>query len=177
MVWGERSMAMGEIKNSQKIIFARKININVGQNNKKTLAVFCSDGRFTGAIMDFVRGRLGAGNCDIIAIPGAIFFLLCKISKFSRVAKWLVGFLVEHHSINRLIVIQHRDCGLYNHLHGAKNLREISKIQISDVEKLSTEISSIGPNISFEGYFLDFTSNGTDDSGNQIFDIWISPVC
>jgi len=73
------------------------------------LAVFCSDERFAGGTLEFLRRGLNLERCDLLVLPGGPAFLAEKNPAFVARLK----FLVQHHHIKRIVLVTHADCGHY----------------------------------------------------------------
>ncbi len=80
----------------------------------KALAVYCSDGRFTGAVEDLVRG-LGHARLDTLTLPGGAGLLNLSTACYSDhdTAGRALQFLVRGHSIEEVFLVAHAGCGYY----------------------------------------------------------------
>jgi len=85
----------------------------------EVLAVHCSDHRFQGALREFLDQTLGLNaNYDLLAVPGGPGCLAEEpyLPKFAWVSRKWFRFLIEAHSLARVILIAHQDCGWYKWL-------------------------------------------------------------
>lgn len=80
-------------------------------------AVYCSDGRFSAQCEDFLFHGLGIEHCDLIVIPGGPARLAgyAEPSFDEHAILDELTFLVQAHGLTRVILIQHEDCGHYQH--------------------------------------------------------------
>jgi hypothetical protein len=86
------------------------------------MAVYCSDGRFTDAVEELLHG-LGHARLDTMTLPGgpALFNAWLAGMSESMTVSASARFLIESHSIRRVILIAHEGCGFYRkHFPGAK---------------------------------------------------------
>ncbi|MCF6155256.1 MAG: hypothetical protein E3K36_08380 [Candidatus Brocadia sp.] len=77
-----------------------------------TLAITCIDYRFAVANQEFINETLGLkDNYDHISIPGSIYNLVNPETRALFFSKFALS--VRLHLINRVVIINHRDCGGY----------------------------------------------------------------
>jgi len=83
----------------------------------RVIAVFCSDGRFAGATEDFLEHGLALSHCDRLVLPGGPAALVEHEESSLDAGAVLAAlqFLVEAHGLRRVLLIQHADCGFYQH--------------------------------------------------------------
>jgi hypothetical protein len=123
----------------------------------EVLAVHCSDHRFQAGLHDFLnRGLNLNGNYDLLVLPGGpqCLTLVEYLPKFAWAGwKWF-RFLVEAHSLQRLILIAHQDCGWYKelplHLHTSSDPR---RRQEEDLERVRHRLSADFPELRIELYY------------------------
>jgi hypothetical protein len=83
-------------------------------SHPSTLAIYCSDGRFTHAVEDHCED-LGHERIDTMTLPGGPALLttgtadLSEVHVFSRAA----NFLIEAHGIKHVFLFAHAGCGFY----------------------------------------------------------------
>ena len=83
-------------------------------SHPSTLAIYCSDGRFTHAVEDHCED-LGHERIDTMTLPGGPALLisgaadLSEVHVFSRAAH----FLIEAHAIKHVFLFAHAGCGFY----------------------------------------------------------------
>ena len=80
-----------------------------------TAAVYCSDGRFSAQCEDFLFHGLEIEHCDLIVVPGGPARLAGYDEPGFDDHAILdeLAFLIESHQLQRVILIQHDDCGHY----------------------------------------------------------------
>jgi len=121
------------------------------------LAVHCSDYRFHAGYQEFLNKKLNLeGNYDLLAIPGGpqCLTLVEYLPKFSWSSlKWF-RFLVDAHSVKRLILIQHQDCAWYRtvplHLHSSPEPR---LRQEEDLRRARAALAKERPQLGIELYY------------------------
>lgn len=79
---------------------------------RRTLAIFCCDGRFTRYADEFLERELGLPGADWLVVPGgpAALGRTRRTEQDTTQLLAQVRFLVRAHSINRIILIFHADC-------------------------------------------------------------------
>jgi len=108
------------------------------------MAVYCSDGRFTDAVEELLHG-LGHPRLDTMTLPGgpALFNAWLAGMSESITVTGAARFLIEAHSIRRVILIAHEGCGYYKkHLRGAKPA-EVRKHQEEDLRRAAQVLKSM----------------------------------
>jgi hypothetical protein len=96
-----------------------------------TLAIYCSDGRFTHAVEDHCED-LGHERIDTMTMPGGPALLtswpadLSEVHVFSRASQ----FLIEGHAIQHVFLFAHEGCGFYRSRCGRLPDAEIRRLQI-----------------------------------------------
>lgn len=78
------------------------------------LAVYCSDGRFTGAVSD-LSAELGFERLDTLTLPGgpALFDTASASLMVSDAIRKAASFLIEAHRIEHVTLLSHQGCGYY----------------------------------------------------------------
>jgi hypothetical protein len=129
----------------------------------KVLAIHCSDYRFIDGYHEFLSDTLGLdGNYDLIAVPGGPQSLtaLEYLPKFSWASMKWFRFLIEAHSVKRLILFQHHDCAWYRtiplHLHSSPEPR---LRQEEDLGRVAAILRKNFPQLSIEGYYVGLDSD------------------
>lgn len=127
----------------------------------EVLAVYCSDHRFQAGIREFLDDGLGLrANYDGLVVPGGPQCLVevDALPKFSWVARKWSRMLVQAHTLKRLVLIAHQDCGWYKWLepwqptHGAvrrkqeDDLRTASRMALQLVSGLTADLFYAGWN-------------------------------
>ncbi len=98
---------------SEAMVFVSSSPFRV--EHPSTLALYCSDGRFAGAVEEFAR-HLGHDRLDVLAIPGGPTLLhpswAVRFFESDTVCSAL-DFLVEAHRIADVLLLAHEGCGYY----------------------------------------------------------------
>lgn len=95
------------------------------------LAIYCSDGRFTGAVEDLCES-LGHERLDTMTLPGGPALLthwpadLSEVHVFSRAT----DFLIQAHAISHAVLLAHEGCGFYRSRCGALADAAIKEMQV-----------------------------------------------
>jgi hypothetical protein len=121
------------------------------------LVVHCSDRRIQAGLNEFLNKGLNLhSNYDLLVIPGGpqCLTLIEYLPKFSWASwKWF-RYLVETHSLKRLILIAHQDCGWYKalplHLHTVSDPRHR---QEEDLRRARTVLTKEFPDLRVELYY------------------------
>ena len=96
-----------------------------------TLAIYCSDGRFTHSIEDYCEDQ-GHERVDTMTLPGGPALLvsgtadLSEVHVFSRAAH----FLIEAHAIKHVFLFAHAGCGFYRARCGRLADEAIRRLQL-----------------------------------------------
>jgi hypothetical protein len=91
----------------------------IERTETEVLAVHCSDYRFQAGIREFLDEGLGLqANYDRLVVPGGPQCLVEveTLPKFAWAARKWSRMLVQAHSLKRLVLIAHQDCGWYKWL-------------------------------------------------------------
>lgn len=99
-----------------------------------TLALYCSDGRFTRAVEDLCA-TLDADRIDTVTIPGGPGLLdVGKLALSDRaVVTKSLGFLIAGHKIEQVVLVAHAGCGYYRTRYPRKSAAEIEVAQRADL--------------------------------------------
>ena len=116
-------------------------SVSYQSSGVRAAAVYCSDGRFEAQCADFLRNGLGIDRCDLIVIPGGPARLAgYEDPAFADDAVLEeLAFLVEAHALERVILIQHDDCGFYQHMLGIK-ADELRPLQDADIARAAEAV-------------------------------------
>jgi hypothetical protein len=105
------------------------------------MAVYCSDGRFTDAVEELLHG-LGHSRLDTMTLPGGPALFNPWLAGMSESITVSTGgrFLIEAHSIRRVILIAHEGCGFYRkHFPGMK-ASDVRKHQEDDLRRAASAL-------------------------------------
>lgn len=118
------------------------------------LLLNCIDYRLTGATTQYMAGRQMAGKYDQIVLAGAA--LGAKNDKFPDWGKTFwdhVQVAIDLHHIQKVVIIDHRDCGAYRVILGkdlAANPKEELEVHATQMRSLKADIAKKFPNLQVE---------------------------
>ncbi len=124
-------------------------------------AVYCSDGRFGDHCDEFLHHHLNLPNYDRVAVPGGPgAFAGHQMGALSaRGLERDIGFLIEAHSLRRVILIAHAGCAFYIH-----RLRlepgGVWMQQKADLELVASRLRSAFAGLTVESYLAWPTEEG-----------------
>lgn len=123
------------------------------QNRDANVVIYCSDPRVVRWFHnDNFRKKLDIGEShSVIAETGSIKFFLNE-DLMDKLFKQL-DILVGHFKPEKIIILNHTDCGYYKSLNQDKE-----EIYLADLKLSQEEISEKYPNINVSGYLLDTES-------------------
>ena len=115
-------------------------------NNKyKAMVLSCIDPRFQPKVYNFLKRKKLSGKYSSFTIAGAAVGITNKNFK-----KWQKTFIenlstsVQLHKINKLIVINHKDCGAAKLVNGKNQFNEVNENKIHEESfKILKKISHI----------------------------------
>jgi len=139
----------------------------IESSETQVLAVHCSDHRFQGALREFLDQTLGLkANYDVLVVPGGPQCLAETpyLPKFGWVSRKWFRFLIEAHSLQRVILIAHQDCRWYTRLaeyeaHGARGFPGRER-QERDLGWVRDFLASDFPKLSVETYYAGWNAAG-----------------
>jgi hypothetical protein len=126
------------------------------------LVVHCGDHRFQAGFHEFLSEVLQLNaNYDLMVIPGGPQTLtqIEHLTKFYWTTwKWL-RFFVKMHHIQRLILIQHQDCGWYKAVVHADPAAEARRRQEENLRQAQQELNRDFPKLNVELYYAGWNEN------------------
>jgi hypothetical protein len=139
-------------------------NSKVPAEPTDTLVVYCSDFRFQAGIHEFLDNSLRLNhNYDLLVIPGGpqALTLVEYLPKFSWAGwKWF-RFLLEKHSLKRLVLIAHQDCKWYEslpfHLHTSRTPRQR---QEQDLRRVHNTLEADFRGLNVELFYAGWNADG-----------------
>ncbi len=136
-------------------------SIRYQDHGVRVAAVYCSDGRFEAQCADFLRHGLGIDRCDLIVVPGGPARLAGYDDPAFADNAVLdeLTFLVQAHQLERVILIQHDDCGFYQHKLGIKT-HELRPLQDADVIRAAEAVKKATGLDNIDCYCAVVTSQG-----------------
>ena len=103
------------------------------RSNYKALVLSCIDPRFQPIVYNFLKKKKLSGKYSAFTIAGSAIGVTSKKFKKWHKAFWdNLDTSIKLHNIKRLIVINHRDCGVAKIINGKK---EFSKTNETKVHK------------------------------------------
>ncbi|MFP2924572.1 carbonic anhydrase [Pyxidicoccus sp. 3LG] len=119
-----------------------------------TLAIYCSDGRFTDAVEDLAQ-HLGHDRIDTLTIPGGPALLNRWVADYleSDVITRAARFLIESHHIEDVLLLAHAGCGYYQHRHGSLGPEFVAEQQLTDLRHAAEELQKAYPGMRVHLYF------------------------
>jgi len=125
-----------------------------------TVAVFCSDGRYSRYIDEFLESLLRLEGADWLAVPGGPA-ALAGVHRNEEDAETLwrhIEFLVSRNEVRRVILIFHENCRYYRDTLACGMAPEEARRKASeDAERACTEVRRRFPQVTVEAYWHDAT--------------------
>ncbi|MBJ6766018.1 hypothetical protein JGU66_35140 [Myxococcaceae bacterium JPH2] len=128
--------------------FAFTSQVPFERTHPTTLAVYCSDGRFTEAVED-LAAHLGHARIDTLTLPGGPGLLNRWVADYleSDVVARAAEFLIRGHHITEVLLLAHEGCGYYQARHGALGPEFVAKQQLDDLRFGAEELRKAHPGI------------------------------
>jgi hypothetical protein len=103
-------------------------------SHPSTLAIYCSDGRFTQAVEDHCED-LGHERIDTMTLPGGPALLISGAADLSEVHVFTraAHFLIEAHAIKHVVLVAHAGCGFYRARYGRLDDVAIRRMQVENL--------------------------------------------
>ena len=132
----------------------------------KAMVLSCMDSRFQHFVYNYLKKKKLNGKYSSFTIAGAAVGVTAKKFKKWHKAFWdNIDTSIKLHKINKLIVINHRDCGVAKIINGKKefsknnetkvhksSFKKIKKIFKSKYPKLKIELKLISLNKKIENF-------------------------
>ena len=128
----------------------------------KAMVLSCIDPRFQSKVFNYLQKRKLGGKYSSFTIAGAAVGVTNKNFK-----KWHKTFIenlstsVQLHKINRLIVINHKDCGAAKLVNGKNQFNEVNenKIHEESFKILKKILNKKFPKLYLEFYLMDLKNS------------------
>tara|TARA_B100000902_G_C26935294_1_gene728313 strand:+ start:70 stop:489 length:420 start_codon:yes stop_codon:yes gene_type:complete len=128
----------------------------------KAMVLSCIDPRFQSKVFYYLKKRKLGGKYSSFTIAGAAVGITNKNFK-----KWNKTFIenlstsIQLHKINRLIVINHKDCGAAKLVNGKNQFNEVNenKIHEESFKKLKKILNKKFPKLHNEFYLMNLKSS------------------
>ena len=119
-----------------------------------TLAIYCSDGRFTDAVEELVRS-LGHPRLDVLCMPGGPALLDLGSASFSALEAMRTGasFLIRGHGTKHVVLVAHTGCGYYKERYRFETPEEIIAKQKDALKTAASWLTGQHPDVSVHAYF------------------------
>ena len=125
------------------------------QGHPDALAVYCSDGRFTGAVAELLASN-GYDRLDTLTIPGGPALFEMGSSSLTAVdtTRKAASFLIQAHAIKHVLLLSHHGCGYYKSqfFHEAPDVLEAR--QLSDLRTGAAWLRASHPGVEVVAYFM-----------------------
>jgi carbonic anhydrase len=124
------------------------------------MAIYCSDGRYNEQFDEFLHDNLGLPRYDRLVIPGGAACLAGHMIAHREEHALLeaLAFLIDAHSIERVVLIAHHNCGYYlKRLMLAQST--LRQAQEQDLQRAAAAIQRIAPRVKTETYFASLSED------------------
>lgn len=126
-------------------------------NKYKAMVLSCIDPRFQSKVFNYLKRRKLGGKYSSFTIAGAAVGVTHNSFK-----SWQKAFIenlstsIRLHKINKLIVINHKDCGATKLVNGPRQFDEINenKIHEESFKKLKKILNKKFPKLYYEFYLM-----------------------
>lgn len=124
------------------------------ETHPDTLAIYCSDGRFTRAV-EQLAAQLGSPRVDVMSLPGGpgLFDLWSASPTEARLMRDASSFLITGHRIQKVILVAHEGCGFYQRRYYSLDADERRARQEADVSVAREQILRLHPQVDVTGFF------------------------
>lgn len=128
-------------------------------HSAEVLLLTCMDYRMTGHVASYLDSRGLAGRYDIVALAGAAIGVMSPDTENWGAMFWdQLDLAVRLHGINRVIVVDHRDCGACKvlvHPDCGTDKAEETRIHTGWMSRLSAAIHEKAPDLTVETILMD----------------------
>ncbi len=137
-------------------VYARRVHTKATFDKKHpdTLAIYCSDGRFTDAVEELVHSK-GHPRLDVLCLPGGPALLDLGSASFSALEamRTSASFLIRGHEIKNVALIAHEGCGYYKERYRFESPEEIVRQQKEDLKIAAQWLAGSHPDLAITLYF------------------------
>ncbi len=127
------------------------------------LALWCSDGRFTGAVEELLV-ELGQPRLDTMTLPGGPALLDATSSSLGgvEIAREAASFLIKAHSIKEVVLVAHEGCGYYRARYRYESPEAMQRRQLADLRSAARWVAGTHSGVVARCYFASVvqTSHG-----------------
>jgi hypothetical protein len=123
-------------------------------------AIYCSDGRLGDHFDDFLQNGLRLPRYDRVALPGGPAALLDQASSQPDVpVAWeALGFLVDVHGLERVLLVAHEGCAFYAQRLGVPS-DHMEAHQRRALARAAARIQEFAPHLQIDAYFARITGS------------------
>lgn len=119
-----------------------------------SLAIYCSDGRFTQAVEEFLA-HLGHATLDTLTFPGGPALLSPATSYSERESMVRASsFLIAGHEIRHVVLIAHAGCGYYRDRYAGMAPEAIEAKQLADLSAAREALLLTHPTLDVRTQYL-----------------------
>lgn len=120
-----------------------------------TLALYCSDGRFTRAV-EKLADSLGEPRVDALCLPGGPGLLddwtSSSVLETALVAD-AAGFLISGHGTRLVLLVAHEGCGFYARRYPDLDMGQRRERQEDDLRRAVRRLHATHPNVSVQAFY------------------------
>ena len=127
-------------------------------NKFKAMVLSCIDPRFQPKVFNYLKRKKLIGKYSSFTIAGAAIGVThTKFKKWQKTFFDNLSTSIELHKINRLIVINHKDCGAAKYVNGTKKFDKINEniIHKESFVRLKKILNKRFPKLFYELYVMD----------------------
>ena len=123
------------------------------------LALWCSDGRFTGAVEELLTS-LGQPRLDTMTLPGGPALLETTSSSLTGVdiAREAASFLIKAHAIKEVVLVAHEGCGYYRARYRYESPEAMHRRQLADLRSAARWVSGTHSGVIARCFFAAVTA-------------------
>ncbi len=118
------------------------------------LVIYCSDGRFTGAVEELLE-QIGHESMDRLSVPGGPATLSYASSDYSErdAARRACAFLIREHSLRRIVLVAHQGCAHYRERYPSTPAADIERRQRDDLQKAAKALERLHAGFRLHAYY------------------------
>lgn len=123
-------------------------------------AVYCADGRFGDQMDEFLHQGLALPRYDRVAVPGGAACLADHVQAMRErsALERQIGFLVEAHALDRVVLIAHQDCAFYGTIRWRAASLEAQ--QFADLARAAEKVRAYAVGLEVDAYIAKRTADG-----------------
>jgi hypothetical protein len=123
----------------------------------ESLAIYCSDGRFTQSVEELLA-HLGYATLDTLTLPGGPALLSPATSYAERESmSRAASFLIVGHQIAHVVLIAHAGCGYYRDRYPGEATEAIEARQLADLASARRALELAHPSLHIRTQYLRVT--------------------